>query len=258
MAFTTVFGDGRAKALFVANVSAYCHFWFSGSAMSSTDDADVLGVQSWTALRRLMIEYAEDVRADKPLLDEMGLQNKTKNLIDFGPAALARLEARAMKDFDSRRRLETTMRANFDAQSQTHAMALSLMESRNHSDLARRLNEEARERFGLIAATVALEDIAPIPLGWMALDYGGVDYIVGEDGFSLLGPEGVCRVLFGDDVRRIRSAAVLRIALWREARPGLVAFGSSDAEGFTEDMGAELVAFIARVVERVGDRWPVL
>ena len=27
---------------------------------------------------------------------------------------------------------------------------------------------------------------------------------------------------------------------------------------FTEDMGAELVAFLARVVERTAERWPVL
>ncbi len=51
---------------------------------------------------------------------------------------------------------------------------------------------------------------------------------------------------------------MLRIALWREGRPGLVAFGSHDFEGFSENMGAELVAFVARIIERVADRWPVL
>ena len=32
----------------------------------------------------------------------------------------------------------------------------------------------------------------------------------------------------------------------------------TDPEGFTEDMGAELVAFLARVVERTAERWPIL
>ena len=87
----------------------------------------------------------------------------------------------------------------------------------------------------------------------------GVETLAGESvKVALLGPEGVCRALFDDDVRRIKSAAVLRTAMWREGRPGLVAFGSSDFEGFTADMGAELVAFVARVVERVAERWPVL
>jgi uncharacterized protein YigA (DUF484 family) len=163
-----------------------------------------------------------------------------------------------LKDFDVRRQLEMTAKANFDAQSQTHGLCLALMEARNHSDLARRLQEEARNRFGLVAATLSLEDTAPVPLGWKTLDYGGVDYIIGETGLSLLGPDAVCRVLFDDDVKRVKSAAVLRIALWREGRPGLVAFGSSDYDGFSPEMGAELVAFVARVVERVADRWPVL
>ena len=29
-----------------------------------------------------------------------------------------------------------------------------------------------------------------------------------------------------------------------------------DPEGFTPDMGSELVAFLARVVERTAERWP--
>ena len=222
----------------------------------------MIDLDEWQALRRHLIEHApaiaREIGRDAALLEALGLQPKSKHLIDFGPAALSRLEARALKDFDVRRQLEMTAKANFDAQSQTHGLILSLMEARNHSDLARRLNDEARNRFGLIAATISLEDTAPVPLGWKTLDYGGVDYIVGETGLSLLGPEAVCRVLFDDDTQRIKSAAVLRIALWREGRPGLVAFGSSDFDGFSPEMGAELVAFVARVVERVADRWPVL
>lgn len=215
-------------------------------------------LMDYQTLRSLVPEFTQDLKQDRALLDALGLQPKSRNLIDFGPAALSRLEAKALRDFDVRRQLEMTARANFDAQSQAHAMALNLMESRNHSDLARRLDQEARERFGLVTATIALEDTAAIPLGWMTLDYGGVDYIIGETGLSLMGPEGVCRALFGEDVRRIKSAAVLRTAMWRDGRPGAVAFGSADYEGFSPDMGAELVAFVTRVVERVAERWPIL
>ncbi|MBW8880364.1 MAG: DUF484 family protein [Asticcacaulis sp.] len=226
--------------------------------MATEGGVTSLDLDNWQALRRHLVKHADTIVRDAALLEALGLQAKSRHLIDFGPAALSRLEARALKDFDVRRQLELTAKANFDAQNQTHGLVLSLLESRNHADLARRLNEESRHRFGLIAATVALEDTAPVPLGFKTLDDGGVDYIVGETGLSLLGPEGVCRVLFDDDVKRIKSAAVLRIALWREGRPGLVAFGSSDFDGFSPEMGAELVAFVARVVERVAERWPVL
>ena len=52
--------------------------------------------------------------------------------------------------------------------------------------------------------------------------------------------------------------AMVRMAIWEPSREGLLAFGSEDEHGFTEDMGAELVAFLARVVERTAERWPVL
>jgi uncharacterized protein YigA (DUF484 family) len=52
--------------------------------------------------------------------------------------------------------------------------------------------------------------------------------------------------------------ALVRLALWEPSRQGLLAFGSADPDGFTADMGAELVSFLARVVERTAERWPVL
>ena len=42
------------------------------------------------------------------------------------------------------------------------------------------------------------------------------------------------------------------------SRPALCAFASPEADGFTPEMGCELVAFIARVVERTAERWPIL
>jgi uncharacterized protein YigA (DUF484 family) len=64
--------------------------------------------------------------------------------------------------------------------------------------------------------------------------------------------------LFGEAAPQVRSMAMVRMAIWEPARQGLLAFGSADPEAFTEDMGAELVAFLARVVERTAERWPIL
>ena len=56
----------------------------------------------------------------------------------------------------------------------------------------------------------------------------------------------------------VKSVAMVRMAIWTPARPAILAFGSPDARGFTPEMGAELVAFLARVIERTAERWPVL
>jgi uncharacterized protein YigA (DUF484 family) len=64
--------------------------------------------------------------------------------------------------------------------------------------------------------------------------------------------------LFGSESGEIRSVAMVRLAIWEPARGGLLAFGSTRDDDFTPDMGAELVAFLARVVERTAERWPLL
>ena len=46
--------------------------------------------------------------------------------------------------------------------------------------------------------------------------------------------------------------AIARLDL--SSGPGLLGFGSGDPEGFMPDMGPELVAFMARVVERLARR----
>ena len=82
---------------------------------------------------------------------------------------------------------------------------------------------------------------------------------------ALLGPDGLCRMgsplhaegLFGEAAAQIAGVALIRLAIWSPARQGVLAFGSPDPEGFTHDMGAELTAFLARVVERTAERWPV-
>ena len=224
------------------------------SAMAEARDRET----DWKLIKARLPDFTDELKKDPEFLDQMGLSVRKRNLIDFGPAALSRLEAKAMKDFDLRRQIEATSRANFDAQTQTHQMVLTLLGARNHSDLAQKLASEARARFGLVTARIALEATAPVPLGWMSLEDGGVDYIIGEGTDALLGPEGACRVLFGEDIKRVKSAAILRLSLWREGRPGLVAFGASDFDGFRADMGAELVLFVAHVIERLAARWPVL
>ena len=70
-------------------------------------------------------------------------------------AALTRLEAVVEREAGARREVEMIARANFAAQTQTHVAAMDLMEARNHSDLARRLDAAAQGRFGLAGAAIA-------------------------------------------------------------------------------------------------------
>ena len=157
-----------------------------------------------------------------------------------------------------RRELEETAQANFSAQAQTHGAVVDLLEARNHSDLARRIDELAQLRFGLVAGVAALEGPERVPAGWRVMAPGQIDLIVGEQRLAAMGFEPTALGLFGERAGQVRSMAIIRMAIWEPARQGLLAFGSDDEQGFTADMGEELVAFLARVVERTAERWPVL
>ncbi|THD57762.1 DUF484 family protein [Phenylobacterium sp.] len=211
------------------------------------------------AVRRFLSDNPEFLTGDVGLLGELGLKVASGNIVDFGPAALARVHAAHQREASQRQMLEETARANFAAQAQTHGAVVDLLDSRNHSDLARRLDEIACQRFNLAAGVIALETEGHPPAGWKRLVEGQVDMILG-------GPQRLARMglaptalgLFGDRAAAVASIAMVRMAIWEPSRQGLLAFGSADPEGFTEDMGHELVAFLARVVERTAERWPIL
>ena len=134
----------------------------------------------------------DDIRRDAGLLNELGLRLDVANIIDFGPVALSRVTAAHQRESSERKRLEAVARANFTAQAQTHAAVIDLLESRNHADLARRVDDLARLRFGLAAGVVALEGPGGVPAGWRAFVEGQVDLILGPRRLALMGhaPEG--------------------------------------------------------------------
>jgi uncharacterized protein YigA (DUF484 family) len=210
------------------------------------------------AVRRFLSDNPGFLHEDPSLLGELGLRPDAANVVEFGPAALARVHEAHRRDKRAREHLEATARANFSAQSQTHGAVVDMLDARNHADLARRVDELAQLRFGLTAGVVALEGPDRTPAGWRMLVEGQIDMIIGHDRVALMGFQPTALGLFGERATSVRSMAMVRMAMWEPTREGLLAFGSEDENGFTEDMGAELVAFLARVVERTAERWPVL
>lgn len=209
-------------------------------------------------VRRFLADNREFLLSDTALMAELGLRPDAANVVEFGPAALARVHEAHKKESKARRHLEATARANFAAQAQTHGAVVDLLDARNHADLARRVDELAQLRFGLAAGVVALEGPDRTPAGWRVMAEGQIDLVIGHQRVALMGFQPTALGLFGERAPQIKSMAMVRMAIWEPARTGLLAFGSADEHGFTQDMGAELVAFLARVVERTAERWPVL
>ncbi len=211
-----------------------------------------------SSVRRFLSDNPEFLKSDAGLLAELGLTLATSsNVVEFAP--MARVHAAHQREAEQRAMLEEVARANFAAQAQTHGAVVDLLDARNLSDLARRVDEIARTRFGLAAGIIALESEGLPPAGWKHLVEGQVDLILdGSHRMARMGQAPTSSGLFGPISAEVASMAMVRLAIWEPSRQGLLAFGSADPEGFTPDMGAELVALLARVVERTAERWPLL
>ena len=209
-----------------------------------------------SAVRRFLADNPEFLKSDEGLLAELGLTVASGNVIAFAP--MARVHAAHQREAEQRLMLEETAHANFVAQAQTHGAVVDLLDARNHADLARRVDELARARFGLAAGVLAVESEGLPPAGWTGLVEGQVDLLLdGRQRMTRMGFVPTAAGLFGPEAGDIASVAMVRLAIWEPSRQGLLAFGSADPEGFTPEMGAELVAFLARVVERTAERWPL-
>ena len=209
------------------------------------------------AIRAFLKDRPDFLRDDTELMQALGVRLDAANVVDFGPEALSRFARAHRKETSVRRRLEATARANFDAQSRTHEAVVEVIAARNHSDLARRLDELARSHFGLSSAVMALEGPDRVPAGWRPLVEGQADLILGRGKPARLGVVPTALGLFGAAAEDVGSLALVRLSLWAPARTGVLAFGAADPETFSADMGHELVDFLARVVERTAERWPL-
>jgi hypothetical protein len=229
--------------------------------MAKDESAPTIPQEDWDAARALLMQDRDRLRADLGFLDAMGLKTVAPNVVEFFPAALARLEAAHAREQSARQEIESLVKANFEAQAQTSELVLNLLESRNNSDLARRVDLAAVQKFGLLGGVIAVEapdDKGPAPAGWEALPEGIVDLLLGDGRATRFGPCIEARDLFHAAGAPVQSCALIRMSLWSDDRPAILAFASADPEGFTPSMGAELVSFLARVVERTAARWPSL
>ncbi len=234
--------------------------WSEAEPPTADGVTDEASDEAWTDVRDYLTAHPNRLRDDKDLLATLGLKYAPANVVEFLPAALARMEAAHARETSARQEIETLAKANFDAQAKTHDLIINLLESRSNTDLVRRINRAAQEQFGLAGAMIAVEtppECPPAPLGWKSLPAGVTDLLMGGDRESRVGPCHAARELFEGDTP-ILSCALVRIRLWRAERPGVLGFGAAAPDTFTPEMGAELVSFLARVVERTAARWPNL
>ena len=165
----------------------------------------------WPAIRAMILANPAWVRDDEALLDTLALRAAAENVVEFGPAAVAKLSDARAAEASARTEVEATAHANFEAQMRAQSAVIDLLEAADASDLAAQVDAAARTRFDLAAGALAIEGTPPD--GWSTLPRGFVDHLLGA-GSVRFGPVIGADTLFGacaaeGEERRPRAAAAV-------------------------------------------------
>ncbi len=155
-----------------------------------------------------------------------------------------------------------TGRSNMTVQSQVHGAVLALLEARSFEHLIYLATEELAPILDVDVITICVEvtaDETPARVrtaGIHKLESHGVDSRIGQGRDVLLANDipGDPDV-FGPAAGIVRSQALARLRCGRHAPCGLIAFGARDKGKFEPHQGAELLVFLARVLERQIQGW---
>lgn len=180
-------------------------------------------------------------------------------VVDMQQFMLEQLRRESDNLRDAARHVIDTSRDNMAVLTRVHTAILVLLGAGNLEDLIRMIGADMLLPLDVDAAALGLESGAGegiAPSGFRRLAPGYVDAVLGPDTDVQLvaGLDGGGE-LFGDQAPFIRSAAFARLRPGPAAPGGILALGSRGAETFHPAQGSDLLAFLARVVERLTHRF---
>jgi hypothetical protein len=174
-----------------------------------------------------------------------------ESIVDLAQRARWKLEGELRRVRATNTALIDLAKANLAAQAQTHSAVLALMEAESLTALDRKLSGRAAGALGVDLIRVFVEGHSPLKAGaaiqGCAPDL--VDELVGE-GAERLGPVDTrfADALYGPMGSGLRSEALARLEI--EGRPGVLCLAARDGGAFAPDQAADLLHFMARVLER--------
>lgn len=174
---------------------------------------------------------------------------KGGNVVNLQSVRVEKLrnEVASLKDFHGN--LIDATRNNMTTQIQVHDAVLALWDAEGPDHLSHIVSRDWVDSLNVDAIIINFEKGHKVPLPPLkemnVLKKGFVDDFLGQDDVTLLrGDITVSEVIFGPATPLIRAEALIRLPESDLLPPGMLAFGSRDADMFSPGQGTELLRFL--------------
>lgn len=214
-------------------------------------------------VRAFLMAHPDFVINDADLLNQiMPARDEGRNVVDMQQFVIARLQGKVRMLRDIQSDLIEASSLNSLAREQVHAAALSMLDAPNFDALMEyiTLPDGLARTLGLASASICIEVTGEVSraetIGMRLLENGGVDRMMGgSDPWRLTANVQGSPSLYGERASHVFSEALVRLDFSRVTPPGLLALGGIDPEQFHPEQAADLLEFLARIVERCVRLW---
>ena len=182
-------------------------------------------------------------------------------VVDLQQVMVERLRHKLSDVTQLRDDLVATGRSNLAIQARVHEAILALLRARSFEEFVETITTDLAVILDLDVVTIGVEQAAdgaawkPVA-GVYCLRAGTIDALLGRAGSMLL-REDVAGdpAVFDGAAGLVRSDALIRLGIGKNAPPALLALGSRQAGAFHAGQGTELLNFLSQVVEETFRAW---
>jgi uncharacterized protein YigA (DUF484 family) len=205
-----------------------------------------------------------DFLIDHPDLVNLLLPPEAKHgegVVDLQRYMLERVRGDLTKVQAQQNEILATSRSNLITTNRVHASVLAMLGATTLEHLIEIITTDLAVHFEVDAVTLGFEALDRLPASGnrttlRLLPRGTIDRTIGAGKELALVPDAPPDAqIFGSAATLVRSQALLRLQLRRDAPQGILAFGSRTANKFHPGQGTELLTFLGKVVELTFRGW---
>ncbi len=205
-----------------------------------------------------------DFLVDHPDLVNLLLPPEAKHgegVVDMQRYMLERVRHDLTKLQVQQNEILATSRGNLTTQNRIHAGVLAMLGATTLEHLIEIVTTDLAVHLEVDAVAIGFEALDRLPAGGnrsalRILPRGAIDRVLGgSKEIALIADATPDAQLFGGATTLVRSQALLRLQLRRDAPIGILAFGSRTPGKFHPGQGTELLTFLGKVVELTIRGW---